>query len=76
MGAGGGGAGAGLTTGFGAAGGAADFAGLPRSEQPASRMLKTAVRSALAFMDHTAMGRRIRKVVPFPGSLVKSIVPS
>jgi hypothetical protein len=24
----------------------------------------------------TAIGRRIRNVVPFPGSLVKSIVPS
>ena len=72
----GGGAGAGLTTGFGAAGGAADFAGLPRSEQPASRMPKRAARSDVAFMDYTAMGKRIRKVVPFPGSLVKSIVPS
>jgi hypothetical protein len=30
----------------------------------------------LSFHGHTAMGRRIRKVVPFPGSLVKSIVPS
>jgi hypothetical protein len=49
---------------------------LPRSSQPASRMLRRAVRSAVAFMDHTAMGKRIRKVAPFPGSLVKSIVPS
>jgi hypothetical protein len=52
--AGGGAAGAGATTGFGAAGTIAVFAGLPRSEQPASTMPAATVRSALAFMDHTA----------------------
>ena len=35
------------------------------------------IRSHTIIIDsYTAMGRRIRKVVPFPGSLVKSIVPS
>src|ERR1019366_6587688 len=72
----GGGAGAGLARGAGAAGAATDLAGVRRNKQPASRTQERAARSPLVFMDHPAMGRQIRNVVPFPGSLVKSIVPS
>src|SRR5215831_6849716 len=76
---GGGGAGA-AATGFGAAGVAmACLGAFPDSTQPAVSVAKATMIRALAFLisgTYTAIGRRIRKVVPLPGSLVKSIVPS
>src|SRR5579871_5545055 len=71
----------GATSGLGGAGAAATVFGLPPTTQPVSESTNTAAtNTSTCFMFcatiQSAIGKRIKKDVPFPGSLVKSIVPS